>query len=519
MNAAALIIAVSMLLSRILGMVREMLLAGIAGISPEKNALDLAFLIPDMLNHVVSTGFLSMIFIPIFTGYLVEKKEDQGWAFFSNILNVLGLLLLILLIPAWIFMKPLILLLTAVDPSPHVLARAVEFGRIILPAQIAFFAGSFLIAVQHTRRQFLLPSLTGVIYNVAIVMGGWLGRKHGLLGFAWGVPIGAFLGFFFLQVWGVYQRGGIQWHLKFDLKDSDVSRYLRLMLPLVLGVGAMFSMEFVIRSFGSYFGDTGISSLNYAYRLMYTLVAVFGFSVGVASYPDLARLAKQRDFLAMNTQIATSLGKMLTILIPTILAVWFLAFPAVRILFERGAFHRDASLLVTHLLRGYLPAALGLCFQAVLVRAYYAHERMWFPTLVNTGTFLLSLPLYFLLAPYWGVEAVPWIGAITALVQISILILVWKRFFGLKGIGQIPRYMFTGLLVLGILGCVLFFADTRLSHYWPHLSLIPLILISGSCGLFILYLGLKFQALIGNSLAQEILQSLRYRILRFTPRF
>ena len=94
MNKAALIIAISMLASRVLGILREMLLAHNAGTGLEKNALDLAFMIPDILNHVVSTGFLSIIFIPIFTGYLVSSEEDKGWKFFSNVLTTIGVFLL-----------------------------------------------------------------------------------------------------------------------------------------------------------------------------------------------------------------------------------------------------------------------------------------------------------------------------------------------------------------------------------------------------------------------------------------
>lgn len=108
MNKAAIIVAVSMLLSRVLGIFREMLLAHAAGVSLEKNALDLAFMIPDILNHVVSTGFLSIIFIPIFTGYKVAGDEEKSWKFFSNVLNTFGAILLVLVIPAFIFMPELL---------------------------------------------------------------------------------------------------------------------------------------------------------------------------------------------------------------------------------------------------------------------------------------------------------------------------------------------------------------------------------------------------------------------------
>ena len=147
MNKAAIIVAVSMLVSRVLGIFREMLLAHAAGVSLEKNALDLAFMIPDILNHVVSTGFLSIIFIPIFTGYKVAGDEKAGWKFFSNVLNTFGIALLILVVPAFIWMKELIALLTVDGVTPELLERATYYGRIILPGQIFIFVGSILVGL------------------------------------------------------------------------------------------------------------------------------------------------------------------------------------------------------------------------------------------------------------------------------------------------------------------------------------------------------------------------------------
>ncbi|MBR6317854.1 MAG: hypothetical protein IKR75_05455, partial [Fibrobacter sp.] len=334
MNKAAIIVAVSMLLSRVLGIFREMLLAHAAGVSLEKNALDLAFMIPDILNHVVSTGFLSIIFIPIFTGYKVAGDEKGGWKFFSNVLNTFGIALLILVVPAFIWMKELLQLLTVDGATPELIERATYYGRIILPGQVFIFVGSILVAVQHTRKQFLIPSLTGLIYNVAIVGGGALGlalekftgTEYGLEGFAWGVPVGAFIGFFALQILGA-RRGGVHYELLVQPTHPDIVRYFKMMLPMSLGVGSMFGLEFIIRSFGANFGTGGISSLNYAYRVMYTLVAVFGFSVSVTSYPDMARLVKEGDFGQLNRKIWKSLSRMFCILIPAVVAVWALSFP------------------------------------------------------------------------------------------------------------------------------------------------------------------------------------------------
>lgn len=513
MNKAALIIAVSMLASRVLGIFREMLLARAAGVSSEKNALDLAFMIPDILNHIVSTGFLSIIFIPIFTGYLVEKKEDSAWRFFSNILNTLGLFLLMLIIPSFIWMRELIELFTVAELPQDLLNRATYFGRLILPAQLFIFAGTFLVAVQHTRKQFLIPSLTGVIYNAAIIIGGILFSDLGLEGFAWGVPIGAFIGFFLLQIFGAY-RGQIKYFLYCNPKHPDIIRYLKMMLPMSLGVGSMFALEFIIRSFGGHFGSSGISSLNYAYRIMYTLVAVFGFSVGVASYPDMARLVKENHIDELNRKIWKSLSRMFCILIPAVVAVWALSFPAVRILFERGAFTRETTEAISEILRWYLPVSLGLCLQAVLVRSFYAAERMWAPTLLNTGIFALTIPAYLLLGSPLGIKSIPIVGAIGAISQVIAMIFLWAKKNGVNGMKEALLNMGRALISFAIMIGVAVLLDSFSSEFIRNSNLVKLIIYSIAAGVFLFIMTLIIQKALGSKDARDILNELLGKIFR-----
>lgn len=521
MNKAALIIAVSMLLSRVLGILREMLLAHAAGVSLEKNALDLAFMIPDILNHVVSTGFLSIIFIPIFTGYKVAGDEKASWKFFSNVLNTFGALLLILVVPAFIFMPELLSLLTVDGVTPELLERATYYGRIILPGQVFIFVGSILVAVQHTRKQFLIPSLTGLIYNAAIIIGGavciWLSEhgsvNYGLEGFAWGVPIGAFIGFFALQIFGA-KRGGVLYELICKPTHPDIIRYFKMMLPMSLGVGSMFGLEFIIRSFGANFGTSGISSLNYAYRVMYTLVAVFGFSVSVASYPDMARLVKEGDLATLNQKIWKSLSRMFCILIPAVVAVYALSFPAVRILFERGAFHRETTEAISEILRWYLPVSLGLCLQAVLVRSFYAAERMWLPTLLNTGIFALTIPAYLALGAPLGIKSVPIVGAAGALLQVVSMIYMWARKNGADGMGAALANMGRALVAFGIMIVAAMGLDKVSGEFVRSANLVVLIAFSCVVGGILLVVTLFIQKLLGSKDAGDILNELLGKVLR-----
>jgi len=500
MDKASLIIAISLLASRVLGVLREMLLAKIAGVNEQKNALDLAFMIPDILNHLIGTGFLSIVFISLFTTHLLKQNENEGWRSFSNIFNVFGLLFLVLAVPAFIFMRELILLLTAMPPSEGILNLATYFGRIILPGQLFFFAGSFLIAAQQARKQFLIPSLTGIIYNASIVFFGWLFKDSGVSGFAWGVPIGAFIGFFVLQIIGSY-RGGVKYFFTFNPKNLELIKTVKLLLPMVLGAGSMFALEFAIRSFGSVFGTHGISSLNYSYRLMYTLVAVFGFSVGAAKYPDMVRMFKENKIELLNEKVWNDLAKIFAILVSAICALTVVSLPAVRILFERGAFTQQSSILVNELLLCYLPASIGLCAQALLARAFYSMERMWLPTIINTSAFIASLFLYSPVAKIIGIYSVPAVSFICSFVQLTLLLIFWN----VKGAKPFIKDFIAGIAVLIILAPLGLYISRYVHNWLLNANLAYLIAYSTVLSLLFFVFSVGLQILFGSKSSSYIL--------------
>ena len=506
MNKASLIIAASLLASRILGMLREMLLAQIAGVNEQKNALDLAFMIPDILNHLVGTGFLSIVFISLFTTHLLKQNETEGWRSFSNIFNCMGIVFIALAAPAFIFMKELILLLTIASPDENILEMATYFGRIILPAQLFFFAGSFLIAAQQARKQFLIPSLTGIIYNASIVGFGWLFRESGVAGFAWGVPIGAFTGFFIIQIIGSY-RGGGKYFFEFKPFNVELIKTVRLLLPMVLGAGSMFALEFAIRSFGSLFGSSGISSLNYSYRLMYTLVAVFGFSVGVAKYPDMVRMFKENQLKALNEKVWENLAKIFSILVPAICALTALSLPVVRILFERGAFTQESSVLVSNLLLCYLPASIGLCAQALLVRVFYACERMWLPTIINTLTFVASLFLYIPFAKIAGIYSVPIISFLCSFIQLATLLIFWQKICANKAYKPFIKDFVAALLSLIVFAALGLYLSKLTCSWLLSANLVYLIAYSAIISVLFFVFSIVLQKVLGSVSASSIIHA------------
>ena len=276
----------------------------------------------------------------------------------------------------------------------------------------------------------------------------------------------------------------------------------------------MFALEFVIRSFGAGFGGHGISSLNYAYRLMYTLVAVFGFSVGVAGYPDMARLAKEGRSDEIGRKVWQSIARMFSILVPAIVVLGALAFPVVRLLFERGAFDRQATEGVSELLVWYFPVSIGLCGQAVLVRAFYAQERMWWPTLLNTGVFVLTLPLYSVFQSWLGIRSVPWVGSLGATLQIILLAFLWVRNNGAHGLSSAMKDIALALLALGLCVVGVYFWVEHMADWVRQAVSVHLILYSVVVALVMGFGALLMQILIGSASAKAIATEWWHRLTR-----
>jgi putative peptidoglycan lipid II flippase len=207
-GVASFIMMASVFASRIIGLVREMAIAWTGGTGPEVDAYQIAFALPEILNHVVASGFLSITFIPVFARYLSQGRENKGFEVFSLVFNGFGLILISGISAGIIWAPFFVHMLAPGITDPATFDLAVRMTRIILPAQFFFFAGGLFMAVQFTKEKFLIPALAPLIYNLGIICGGVFLYPHlGMEGFAWGVLGGAFAGNFLLQWAGAVKQG------------------------------------------------------------------------------------------------------------------------------------------------------------------------------------------------------------------------------------------------------------------------------------------------------------------------
>ncbi|MGD9211470.1 MAG: murein biosynthesis integral membrane protein MurJ [Desulfobacteraceae bacterium] len=454
-GSASLIMMTSIFLSRFMGLFREMTIAAVGGADMAVDAYRVAFVLPEILNHVLASGFLSVTFIPILADYLTKNDEEGAWHIFSIILTIFGSFLILLITIAIIFAPQLVAIMTPGRNDPTFQAMAVRMTRIILPAQFFFFCGSLFMAVQFVRERFSIPALAPLFYNLGIIICGLiLGPVIGMEGFCWGVLAGAFFGSFIIQWYGSY-KSGLKLHICFDLLHPDLKRYVLLTLPLMLGLTMTFSTEIFSKFFGSFLPEGAISWVDYAMRVMLMLVAFFGQAVGVASYPFLAKLAAERRMEELN-QVLNNTMRYLALVIPISMLFIVLRREIVIILFQRGNFTPLDSAMTASVLGTLLIGAVAFAAQTVVNRGFYATENTLFPAVFGTISVVLSLPIYWFGITLFGAVGLGMAIAFSAILQVLLLFYLWNRKSANHDSGQVYTFYLKVILVTLPLGAVLY---------------------------------------------------------------
>lgn len=453
LTIATIIMIASVLLSRIAGLIREQVLAYHGGTSSEMDAYVTAFFIPELLNHFLAGGFLSITFIPIFQKHLLDGNRDRAWQSFSNLLTI-GSLLFVILIPLMMFFTPSILgIMGKLSSDPKQLSLTCRLTMIILPAQIFFYWGAFFSAVQMAEHKFFLPALNPLCYNFGIILGGMvLSPIIGIEGFAWGVLIGAFTGNVLVQLPGAI-KAGLKFKFSINFSDPDLTNYVRKTIPLILGISMVFSNELFFRFFGAYLPEGATSSINYAFRTMLIVVAVFGQASGVAFFPFLSKMAIEKQFDKMSELLHKMLIKIAVYLLPISGIMLLLSKPIISILYQRGNFSDTSVSKTAAIFSIYLFGAFSYSASMIISRSFYALQNTLLPMLISTGVALLSIPIYIVFSRFYEAQGIAAAASAAMVVQFLVLYFCWINKYKLWKSASAFVLDFMKILIICIFGC------------------------------------------------------------------
>ncbi|MCP4968344.1 MAG: murein biosynthesis integral membrane protein MurJ [bacterium] len=427
MGTAALIVSGGVLISRVLGQLREVIFAGLLGASASTDEYVAAFRIPDFLNYLLAGGFLSITFIPILSRYLADDDEEGGWEALSAIIRPVAIAIVGLVAIGWVA-APHVVELVFPSFSPEQIDNTIRFTRIILPAQVFFVLGALFSAVQYTKGVFTIPTLAPIIYNLGIIIGGVAfairSDEPSAEGFIWGALIGAFIGNFALQWWGAH-RLGMRLTMRLPWRQPVLREYLLIAFPLMIGQSIVILDETFMTVFGQFVDEGAATELNYARRTMLVPVGVIAQAAGVAAYPFLARLFAEGRIFEMKNTVDKAMRYVIILSMAATALVAAMTVPIVRALFERGEFTEQSTLGTAEALFFYafaVPVWGGL---QLLNRAFYARREMWTPVVIGTAATIAAIPLYVILQNTFGLRGVALASTIALSIYTGILASVW----------------------------------------------------------------------------------------------
>jgi len=387
---AVVIVASGFVASRVLGLLRDIVVTYSFGTGPEVEAYLAANRLPDLLFQVLAGGAVASAFIPVFARFVSEGNEEAAWRLASSAMNAAVAIIAPLALLGALLADPIMGLLIAGRPE-STRQLAADLARIMLIAPALFAVSGFATSVLNTYQRFSLAAAAPALYNLAIIAGAILLRPLGIYGLAVGVAAGAAL-HLAVQVPGLV-RLGMRYRPIIEWGMPALHEVGRLMVPRMLGLGVVQISQLVNVLLASYLAAGSIAYLNFAWLIAAVPLGIFGMAVSTAVFPTLAEHSARQQAEELQRVLVRTLRLILYLTFPASAGLLVLREPTVRLLFERGAFD-SASTTATAFALGFLTLGLsGHAAVEILDRAYYALRDTRTPVVIATLAVVLNLGL------------------------------------------------------------------------------------------------------------------------------
>jgi putative peptidoglycan lipid II flippase len=368
--SAALVLSASFVLSRVLGLLRTVVIADVFGNAAPINAYFAAFRIPDTMFTLVSGSALASAFIPVFSGLLVGRDDRRAWRMASSVLNGVCIALAGLALFSFIF-APQVMDVLAGGYPPGQRQLTIDLTRIMLLQPIFLGAVGIINSILQSYNRFVLTAVAPLIYNLVVIVGALMGHQHGVVGLAWSVVLGAVA-----QLLVVLPGIGsylIHFYQPVVDRNQPATREVwRLLVPRVIGLAAFQAMLFITLFLASRLPRGSVGAINYAWLLIWFPVASLGTAAGTAIFPRLAQLSARREAQALRWTINRSLRLVLFLAIPSAVGLIVLRKPVINLLYYHGAWSPRATEQTAYAVLFYSLAIAPLAVIEVLPRVFYA---------------------------------------------------------------------------------------------------------------------------------------------------
>jgi len=392
-TAAAYVLAVSSIISAMLGLLRDRLLAGRLGAGEELDIYFAAFRIPNLVYGLLVSGGIIAAFLPVFSQYMLKDKEE-AWKLTSNSLNVFLLVSIIICGLLCIF-APFLVKFVVPGFSPENRELTVLLTRIMFLSPIFFGVSNIFASILQYYNHFIIFALSPIFYNLGIIFGIIvLAPRFGVIGLAIGVVIGA-LFHWLIQVPGAVMSG-FRYKPIFNLKSRGLRKIVRLMIPRTINSFATHFNLIVVTAIASTLGVGNISIFNFSEHLRSMPIHIVGASFAVASYPFLARAWANRQKEKFLSSISVTFRQTMFLAIPISFLLFLLRGQIVRIFLGVGKFNWIDTRLTAACLGLFVIGIFAFCLIPFLARVFYSLHNTKTPLLISLITLPISVSFSFL---------------------------------------------------------------------------------------------------------------------------
>jgi putative peptidoglycan lipid II flippase len=434
------LVGLATMVSRVLGLARDVVYAWRFGAGDQMDAFNVAFRIPNLVRDLFAEGAMSAAFVPTFTRDLAQRGKDSAWRLGNLVLSTLIIATLVLAAIGIALAWPIAAAFAGGYAAvPGKLELTVQLTRIMFPFLTLVAVAVAFMGMLNAMRYFFVPALSPAMFNVGAIVAAFAFVPimpafglHPAAGLAFGTLLGGFLQA--AVQWPALRREGFRFRFTIAPRDPGLREVLLLMGPGTLGLAAVQINQFVNTVLATSEGTGAVSWLNYAFRLIYLPIGLFGVSIATAAVPSISAMAARGDREGIRETISNGLRLMLMLNVPATVGLIVLAEPIVAIIYQRGSFTAADTPATAAALMFYAPGLLGYSAVKLATPAFYALRDSRTPVTISALSIAVNVALNLALVRAIGYRGLALGTAISALVNAAALLwLLRSRLGGIDG--------------------------------------------------------------------------------------
>jgi putative peptidoglycan lipid II flippase len=434
MKAAGILMVMNFIAS-ILGYARQIIISHYFGANAITDAYYNAFRIPDVIYNVLVGGGLSSAFIPVFSSYLADNDDDNGFRMASTVLNLVAIVSCIASVIGIIFAPQLLTLILDMDSGAIIdLPLTVKLTRIMFFQSFFMCLTGICMGILQAYKHFAPPSIGSVVYNLVIIVMGIVLMKLGLgiMGFSIGVVLGAaaHLG---IQIFYVRKKK-FKYYKIIDLENTGVSKFFHLFWPMLLGISVSQINTVVNSYFGSGQGQSIITAMTQAISLQQLPINMFGFSIAISVFPTMVEHYSQGKIKHYKKDLSMAVRNMVFITLPATFGLIAVREPLVRAFFLHGEFNETNLHTLSTLMIFYCAGITAYCVRQVLLQGFYSIQITSIPVTINIIVLILNVIFSFFFVKILGANGLGLAYSLAGFCSMTMLIVMLRtKVGGIRG--------------------------------------------------------------------------------------